>query len=100
VVHVNTERGFSGGEVQVFLLLEGLRARGVPQLLVAPPGSESARIGRERGFPVLELGLRHPFDLLSVLRLSRRLGGAARPATPVAPRGSAVSRPDWPVARP
>lgn len=77
VVHVNTERGFSGGEVQVFLLLEALRARAVPQLLVVPPGSESARIGRERGFPVMELGLRHPFDLWSVLRLSRRLRGAA-----------------------
>ncbi len=76
-MHVNTERGFSGGEVQVFLLLEGLRARGVPQLLVVPPGSESARIGRERGFDVLELGLRHPFDLPSVMRLSRRLRGAS-----------------------
>ena len=27
IVHVNSEMGFSGGEVQVFLLLEGLRQR-------------------------------------------------------------------------
>ena len=27
-LHVDAEMGFSGGEVQVFLLLEGLRARG------------------------------------------------------------------------
>jgi len=77
VVHVNTERGFSGGEVQVFLLLEGLRARGIPLRLVVPPGSESARIGRERGFDVVELGLRYPFDLWSVARLARQLRGAS-----------------------
>ena len=77
VVHVNTERGFSGGEVQVFLLMEGLRAQGVPQLLVAPQGSESVRIARERGFPVAEIGLRHPFDVVGVWRLAARLRGAS-----------------------
>jgi glycosyltransferase involved in cell wall biosynthesis len=72
-VHVNTERGFSGGEVQVFLLLEGLRAAGQEVMLVAPPGSASATIARQRGFPVAELGLRHPFDLWSVWRLAQLL---------------------------
>ncbi|MFM1873953.1 MAG: hypothetical protein RL398_3375 [Planctomycetota bacterium] len=77
VVHVDTEMGFSGGEVQVFLLMEGLRAAGVPQVLVAPRGSESARIGRERGFAVVELGLSHQLDLPSVLQLAKVLRGAA-----------------------
>lgn len=77
VVHVNTERGFSGGEVQVFLLMEGLRAAGVPQLLVAPPGSDSVRIARERGFDVAPIGLRHPFDLLGAWRLASKLRSAS-----------------------
>lgn len=76
VVHVNTERGFSGGEVQVFLLMEGLRAQGVPQLLVAPRHSESVRFARERGFDVAELGLSHPFDLVGVWQLAAKLRGA------------------------
>lgn len=77
IVHVDTEQGFSGGEVQVFLLMEGLRAAGVPQLLVAPPGSESARLARERGLPVAEIALAHQFDLPSVWRLRRLLRSAA-----------------------
>ncbi len=76
-MHVDSERGFSGGEVQVFLLLEGLRARGLDQILVVPPGSESARIGRERGFRVCELGLRNAFDLWSAGRLASLLRSAA-----------------------
>lgn len=77
VVHVDTERGFSGGEVQVFLLMEGLRAQGVPQVLVAPPHSASARLARERGFDVAAIGLRHSCDVFGVWRLRRLLCGAA-----------------------
>lgn len=77
VVHVDSERGFSGGEVQVFLLMEGLRARGVPQLLVAPPDSASARLARERGFDVACIALRHSCDAASVWRLRGLLRGAS-----------------------
>ena len=42
VAHVDTEVGFSGGEVQVFLLMEGLAQRGVRNVLFCPPGSRSA----------------------------------------------------------
>lgn len=77
IVHVNTERGFSGGEVQVFLLMEGLRRRGVDQLLVVPPGSAASRAARQRGFAVHELPMRHNLDLWSVVRLSGVLRGAS-----------------------
>lgn len=73
VVHVDTEHGFSGGEVQVFLLMEGLRQQGIAQALVAPPGSESARIGKQRGFQVHEIAMRNSFDLASAWRLARVL---------------------------
>ena len=71
IVHVDTEHGFSGGEVQVFLLMEGLRRRGIAQSLVAPKGSESARLARERGFEVHEIAMRNSFDLVSAWRLAR-----------------------------
>lgn len=73
IVHVDTEHGFSGGEVQVFLLMEGLRRAGLEQALVVPPGSESARIGRERGFRVHEIAMRNSFDFVSAWRLARVL---------------------------
>ncbi|MFK7742083.1 MAG: glycosyltransferase family 4 protein [Planctomycetota bacterium] len=77
VVHVDSERGFSGGEVQVFLLMEGLRDAGVAQQLVVPPGSASARIAKERGFDVVELALRNNVDLGSVRALAKVLRGAS-----------------------
>ncbi|MEZ6037440.1 MAG: glycosyltransferase [Planctomycetota bacterium] len=77
VVHVDTERGFSGGEVQVLLLMEGLRERGVPQRLCVPPRSAFAEVARQRGFDVLELGLSHQVDLPGVWKLSRALRSAS-----------------------
>ncbi len=73
VAHVDAETGFSGGEVQVFLLMEGLRERGHRCVLVAPPGSRGAARGRERGFEVVEVPMRNDFDLPAVLRIARAL---------------------------
>ena len=42
VVHVDSEKGFSGGETQVFLLIEGLRKRGWQNVLVCQPRSSCA----------------------------------------------------------
>ena len=41
IAHITGESGFSGGETQVFVLMEGLRARGHANLLVCPPGSSA-----------------------------------------------------------
>ena len=71
IVHVDSERGFSGGEVQVFLLMEGLRARGHHNLLVCPPGSRCESEARERGIETLALPMRNYTDGLAVLRLRR-----------------------------
>ncbi len=73
IAHVDAETGFSGGEVQVFLLLEGLRAAGLSQLLVAPPASAAARLARERGFEVREVPLRSDLDVVGLLGLARTL---------------------------
>jgi glycosyltransferase involved in cell wall biosynthesis len=79
VVHVDTETGFSGGEVQVLGLVRGLAARGLRQVLATPgDGLLAARV-RELG--LLGDGLRlAPFTAASDLDLFavRRLAGILR----------------------
>ena len=69
IVHVDAERGFSGGEVQVFLLLEGLAARGHRNILVCPPGARAGEEARRRGIDVREVSMGSDLALLAVPRL-------------------------------
>lgn len=69
VVHVDAERGFSGGEVQVFLLVEGLRRRGHRSVLVCPPGSRVEERARATDFEVVPVRMANELDLASVARL-------------------------------
>ncbi len=55
IAHVTAERGYSGGEHQVALLIEGLRARGHGNLLLCPPGSESEIRARAAGIRCLPI---------------------------------------------
>ncbi len=71
VAHVDPELGFSGGELQVFLLLDGLRARGHRNLLCCQPGSECASRGRASGFEVQALAMRNDLQLGAVRHLAR-----------------------------
>ncbi len=71
VLHVDSETEFSGGEVQVFLLMEGLRSAGYENILVCPPGSKAEQHARERGFDVAPVALRNDFDLPALLLLRR-----------------------------
>jgi glycosyltransferase involved in cell wall biosynthesis len=70
-MHVDPERGFSGGEVQVFLLLEGLRARGHEVLLACQPASAPAREAAARGIATLEVPMRGDLDLAAARALRR-----------------------------
>ena len=70
-LHVDAEQGFSGGEVQVFLLLEGLRARGQRVLLVAPPQSRAFVEAQQRGIPAVAVSMRGDLDLPAVFALRR-----------------------------
>ncbi|MFV1959852.1 MAG: glycosyltransferase family 4 protein [Planctomycetota bacterium] len=71
IVQVDAETGFSGGEVQVFLLLEGLRARGHEAVLVCPPGSRAEAEAARRDIPSRPASIRNHVDLLTVHRLRR-----------------------------
>ena len=70
-VHVDAEMGFSGGEVQVFLLLEGLLRLGQKPVLVAPPGSAALEEARRRGIDCVAVAMRSDFDLPAVWKLRR-----------------------------
>ncbi|MEQ8821064.1 MAG: glycosyltransferase [Sumerlaeia bacterium] len=60
ILHIDTEKGFRGGEGQVMALMRGLRARAetgepIRQLLAARRGGELARRAGAEGFDVLEV---------------------------------------------
>ena len=76
IAHVSAETGFSGGEVQVFLLMEGLRARGHGNLLICPPRSRAAARARERGFDTACLRMPSELSPTAVLRIARLLRAA------------------------
>src|SRR5262249_13770589 len=76
IAHVDAKQGFAGGEVQVFLLMEGLRARGHRNVLFAPPGSAGEREARARGLETRAVPMRSDLDFPAVLALQRELARA------------------------
>jgi glycosyltransferase involved in cell wall biosynthesis len=73
IAHVDAERGFSGGEVQVFLLMEGLRRAGWRNVLFAPPGSAALAKAQELGLESVAVPMRSDLDLPGALALRRGL---------------------------
>jgi glycosyltransferase involved in cell wall biosynthesis len=67
IVHVNTARGYRGGERQTELLIRGLAARGVRQALVTRRGAPLAARLRDLAIEVREVA----GGLLSVTRATR-----------------------------
>ena len=63
VLHLNTERGWRGGEAQTLRLAQGLQARGYRNLLVAQPGSPLAERAVAGGLRVVPLSMRGELDL-------------------------------------
>ena len=74
VAHLDTGRFWRGGQAQVMLLIEGLRARGIDNLLLAPPGPLLER-ARSAGIEALAWRSRGELDLPAVLWAARHLGG-------------------------
>jgi len=70
IAHVDAERGFSGGEVQVFLLIDGLTRRGHRNVLICPPGSAAALEAARRGVEALGVPMRGDLDALAIVRLA------------------------------
>ncbi len=69
ILHVNTSYGWRGGENQVFLLMKGLREKGVESILVTPPGSPLGERMKEEGFEVREIMFRGEIDIRGIPEL-------------------------------
>lgn len=78
VLHVDSGRDWRGGQRQVFLLAEGLRASGYEPLVVAPPGSPLLHRLRAAGLAAAGVRMRGEWDLPAARRI-RRLATTWRP---------------------
>ncbi len=70
-VHVDTERGWGGGQRQVAWLTAGLVRRGHPSWVLARPGSRYAEVLRESGVEVEPLAPLAEWDLTAAARIRR-----------------------------
>ncbi|MGQ0553187.1 MAG: glycosyltransferase [Planctomycetota bacterium] len=77
VLHVNTERGWRGGEQQTLYLMRGLAAAGVRQELLCAQGGVLATRARESGLTVWERPLRGELDLPAMTAIARRIRAQA-----------------------
>ena len=73
VLHVDTERGWRGGERQVLWLAAGMLNRGHRAIVVARRGDELARRAREHGIDVIELAARGELDIFAAKELHRSI---------------------------
>lgn len=73
IAHVDAEKGFSGGEVQVFLLMEGLRERGHENVLLCPPRSRAEAEAGSRKLETIAVRMSGDLDLGSVPKLKRAI---------------------------
>ena len=71
--HLNTEPTWRGGEQQTLYLLQGLRRRGYPVVLLATPGTPLHDRARGEGIDTYDLIIRSDADVLAMLHLSRLL---------------------------
>jgi len=77
LAHVTGETGFSGGELQVFLLLEGLRKRGHHSVLLCPPGSRSQQEAARRGIEARPIRTGNEWSPRSIWEMRRELRASA-----------------------
>jgi glycosyltransferase involved in cell wall biosynthesis len=75
ILHVDPERGWGGGEVQVVSLLRELAARGHRSRVAADPRGRLAREAAAAGIPVEALPVVNAIDLRAGVRLRRLVAG-------------------------
>jgi len=73
VLHVDTERGWRGGERQVLWVAAGMRDRGHRVIVVARPGDELARRAADLGLDVIGAAPRGELDLFAARDLRRAI---------------------------
>jgi glycosyltransferase involved in cell wall biosynthesis len=73
VLHVDTERGWRGGQRQVLWLAEGLTKRGIHSVIAARPGEPLAERAERAGVRVIPCRAFAEFDPLAVWTLRRAM---------------------------
>ena len=73
ILHIDTERGWRGGERQALWLAQSLEGRGHRSIVAARPDEPLARRAREAGLEVAPCSPRFEADPAAVLGLRRRL---------------------------
>lgn len=76
ILHVDTERGFRGGQRQLLLLCGGLAGAGMECQVAVRAGSTLEAQCRARGIATLPLGQAVPWDPRTMVGLARELSGA------------------------
>lgn len=71
VFHVDTGRGWRGGQRQALLLARGLARCGIGSAVATPPGSPLSLRAQAAGLPVFALRVRGDLDLAAAVRLAR-----------------------------
>jgi L-malate glycosyltransferase len=71
LAHLNTERGWRGGEAQTLRLVRGLHDRGHRCLLIGQPDGELLRRAAGEGSPTFPVAMRGELDLPAARRLAR-----------------------------
>src|SRR5690348_6371279 len=71
VLHVNTARGWRGGERQVLLLTERLHALGVRSIVASPSDQPLAAAVTQRGLPFVPFAPRGEWDISAIRALRR-----------------------------
>lgn len=69
-LHLNTERGWRGGEAQTLALARGLAVRGHRSLVVGRPGSELVERAASSGLDTVSIPMRGEWDLRAARRLA------------------------------
>ena len=73
ILHIDTERGWRGGERQALWLAQALQRRGHPSVVAARPDEPLAERAREAGLQVVPCAPRFEADPVAVFALRRRL---------------------------
>lgn len=73
ILHIDTERGWRGGERQALWLAQSLGRRGHSSIVAARPEEPLARRAREAGLEVAPSSPRFEADPIAILALRRRL---------------------------
>ncbi len=71
ILHINTEKGFRGGEVQTLEIAKRLRDKGYPTLLMCRKQGMLCQKAIAEGLETMEFSPRGELDILSALKIKK-----------------------------